>query len=729
MQRLRQLRYAASLVTRALRLGAPAPLTTAERLAMIPLRGLALRAAVDIRWDSHQVPSIEASCDDDLAAGLGVVHGHLRLAQMEAMRRIATGRVAEAIGPAGIAFDHAMRLMGFTRAVPAIAAALPEATRRWLDGFLAGVNHIIAHAPERPYELRLLDVAPEPWTLQDLLAVTRLASADVSWIAFASLLRAQDRMPSATWDALWPQMQAGDRLPWPTVPEEAAVALFRGSNSAVVPADRSATGAGLIASDPHLSVGLPPLWLIAALHAPGLDAVGLMIPGLPAIGLGRNDHIAWGGTSLHAASSELVDVSAEPMTVREEVIQVRGHKPVTLRLRETRFGPVVSDGMLMRSKRPLALRWVGHRASDELTCLLGVMRARDRAGFRAALRPFAVPGQTMLVVEAGAQGRASRVIAAHLPRRPNRPMAALVCPPGEAWALDDLVHAADTDLAKDGAEDGALVSANDQPAPLPVPVGFFFALPERARRLADLLAGPAITAADMRAAQADLLQPRSLALRDALLARLPVPPPRCQAAWAALAAWDGRYDTGSTGALVFEVTVAVIARRMIPRRSLALLTAIWSGRAIVADRVQHAPPDTVAAGLRKAARVLRRFGSWGGVHRLSLRHPLAVLPVVGPWFAEPATAMPGSNDTLNKTGHGLVAGRHRVTFGACARHLSDLSDPDANGIVLLGGQDGWLGSANVADQVALWHAGETITVPLQPGPARAWPHRTVLMPG
>ena len=725
MQKLQQLAVAARVVTRAMRLGRPAPVTTEQRLAMIPLRGLGLQAPVDIRWNSHQVPSIEASCDDDLAAGLGVVHAHLRLAQMEAMRRIATGRVAEVIGPAGIELDFALRLMGFDRAVPAMVAALPDATRRWMESFLAGVNHVIAHAPALPYELRLLDLAPEPWTLAELLTVTRLASADVSWLAFARLVRAQARMPAAAWDALWPQMQAGDTLPWPGRAEEAAVALFRGSNSAVVPADRSASGAGLIASDPHLSIDLPPLWLIAALHAPGLDAVGLMIPGLPAIGLGRNHHIAWGGTSLHAASSELVDVSAEPMTEREATIHVRGRPPVTRRLRETRFGPVVSDGMLMRSKRPVALRWVGHRASDEITCLLGVMRARDRTEFRAALRPFAVPGQTMLVVEAGPQGRASRVIAAHLPRRPNQPMAALVCPPGEAWPLDDLVFAADTDMA----EVGALVSANDQPAPLPVPAGFFFSLPERAGRLRDLLRGPAVTAADMRAAQADLLQPRSLALRDVLLAKLPAPPRQCQAAWTALAAWDGRYDTESAGALVFEATVAAIARRMIPRPTLALLTAIWSGRAIVADRVQHASPDAVAAGLRRAAHLLRRFGSWGAVHRLSLRHPLAALPVVGRWFAEPSAAIPGSNDTLNKTGHGMVVGRHRVTFGACARHLSDLSDPDANGFVLLGGQDGWLGSANLTDQVALWRAGDTITVPLRPGPARAWPHRTALPAG
>ena len=131
--------------------------------------------------------------------------------------------------------------------------------------------------------------------------------------------------------------------------------------------------------------------MIAGLHAPGLDAVGFMIPGLPVIALGRNRAIAWGGTNLHAASSDLVEVSAEPMTERQEVVRVRGRPPVTLTLRETRFGPVVSDGLLFKSRRPMALRWVGHRASDEMSAMLGVMHARSMGRSfapRSAASPF-----------------------------------------------------------------------------------------------------------------------------------------------------------------------------------------------------------------------------------------------------------------------------------------------------------------------------------------------------
>ncbi len=713
-----------SLVARAMRLGPPRPVSVAERLANIPSRGLPVQAPVRIHWDAHQVPSIEASDLGDLAVGLGVVHAHLRLSQIEAMRRIATARVSEAIGRAGIELDRAVLLMDFARAVPGIDSMLPDATRRWAQGFVAGINHVVEQAPERPHEWALLGLAPRPWTVRDLLAVSRLAAADVSWMVFARLLRAQAAFDPRAWDALWPTLQEGDILPVAERPTEAAFGLVRGSNSAAVAASRSGTGAPLIASDPHLSIAQPPLWLIAGLHAPELDAVGLMLPGGPAVARGRSGAMAWGGTSLHAASSELIDVTGEPVGERFETVPVKGAAPVRLRLRQTRFGPMVSDSLLLRSSRPLALRWVGHQPSAELSALLGLMRAESLEQFRAALGGFAVPGQTMVAVEANGERRAGRVIAAHLPRRAGTRMPSLFCAPAQAWALDDLVRATEFEPVPEPL----VASANDRPASASVPVGFFFATPARMRRLRALLEQQTPVSPDvMRAIQQDVLQPGSLALRDALLARYPAPAPRDAPALRALREWDGCYQAHSAGALVFEALSAALARRLIAPARLRLLSAVWSGRAMIAGIIAEAPATALRAALREASRLLRRHGCWGNVHRLRIRHPLAALPLVGRRYRLAEFGAPGSNDTLNKTGHGLVTGRHQVTFGACARHVSDLSDPDNNSFVLLGGQDGWLGSANSSDQVALWRAGAAIPVPLRPEAARGWPHETLLL--
>ena len=128
----------------------------AERLASLPTQGLPIGQPVEIHWNEHLVPFIDARRDSDLAIALGVVHAHLRLAQMELLRRAATGRLSEILGPLAAPLDHALLALDITRAVPAILASLPDATRGWLDAFVSGINHHLASPAPPPFEFRLL---------------------------------------------------------------------------------------------------------------------------------------------------------------------------------------------------------------------------------------------------------------------------------------------------------------------------------------------------------------------------------------------------------------------------------------------------------------------------------------------------------------------------------------------------------------------------------------------
>jgi penicillin amidase len=105
------------------------------------------------------------------------------------------------------------------------------------------------------------------------------------------------------------------------------------------------------------------------------------------------------------------------------------------------------------------------------------------------------------------------------------------------------------------------------------------------------------------------------------------------------------------------------------------------------------------------------------------------VPLLGRRFTYAEWEAEGGNDTLHKTGHETTKTQHDVTFGASARFLTDLSDPDSNQVALLGGQDGWLGSSTFLDMAALWRHGGYVSLPMRPETARAWPHRTVLSPG
>jgi penicillin amidase len=727
----------AGLVARGLLRRSPRPTDLAQRLAMLPLDGWPLRAPVEIAWNDQAVPFISAAHDDDAAVALGAVQAHLRLGQLQVMRRIAQGRVAEMVGPLGIELDRALLLFDFARSVPATIAALAPETRSWAEHFLAGLNHHIDRVTRLPEECRLLGIGREHWGLADLFTVARLASADVTWIVFARLLRAQ-RQLNADWPAvLHALMQDGSAVPSGLQPgqeraEDALAHLARmGSNAAVVGGRRTTNGAALIASDPHLGLGLPNLWLLAGLRAPGLHAVGLMLAGFPFIALGRNRWIAWGGTSLHAASSELVDVRGDDqrITTQYRMIQVRGAGPTRLAMREHSVGPVVSDGMILRNDIALALRWVGHAVSDELGCFLRVMRAPDWDGFQAAFRSFAVPGQTMLF--AAADGRIGHLLAGHLPRRPTTMPSDLISPPDQLWSLDGLSVLSEETAETDPAPD-FYASANERPGRPNFPVGYFFAATDRQARLAELLHGDGrLDLAAMRRLQADVHHPAALALRDRLLAYADAA--SLGKAAAVLAAWDGAYAPDSAGALVFEILLGSLANQLKAARRLRPVADMWTGRALIARAILGTPAAelrlAVRAGLRRAGRQLRRHRNWGGLHRVKLVHPLARLPLLGRRFHFGEMAAPGGNDTLNKTGTGLVRGRHATGFGTCARHISDMSDLDENYFVLFGGQDGWIGSANQTDQAALWRDGRYIRLPMRPeSVAAAHPHRTLLQP-
>jgi penicillin amidase len=714
-----------------------------ERLAMLPRTNLPVERPVAIRWDHHQVPFIEAETDDDLAVALGIVHAHLRLGQLELMRRLGQGRVAAMIGASGIAIDHLLRTLDIGRAVPAIVADMPPATRAWIDAFVRGLNYHLMRVRPLPPEFRLLNLEPEPWTVTDVVTLGRLVSADVNWIIWLQLLKFRN---DNDWPLLWHKLLAADGLScWTNEVTGAAASLPKfafhaGSNSFVVGPSRSATGGALIASDPHLSMGLPNAWLLAAFKSPSYQATGLMIPGLPFVALGRNPWIAWGGTNLHATSSDLVELPAEALTAateREIALTVRWGRNRKIRIRETPWGPIITDvPRLSVSKQPLALRWMGHYPSDEITAMLAINRAQGWAEFQAALDGFAVPGQNMTF--AAASGQIGRAMAARLPHRCGDSQHDIAVPPEFSNGWDAPISSRELPQMVDPAE-AFVASANERPQEGSQFIGQHFSPRDRKRRLDQLLGGADQMSVEAAAQiQRDVHWESALAQCRQILAWLDSPTVsdlklRYRRVIDALARWDGCYDTTSSGALALEILWYHLVRSLIPGRHRAVFGAAWGARGLLWDDVVAADHQQRQRALRRALRESARGTSngetWGSRHRLRLGHPLAVLPAIGRAWRFTDLPSGGTTDTLMKTAHTLTNRRHGIRYGSIARHISDCSQPDRNYFVLLGGQDGWWGSTTFLDQLPLWQRGEYIVVPLQPQTAcRTFQYTTDLTP-
>ena len=388
---------------------------------------------------------------------------------------------------------------------------------------------------------------------------------------------------------------------------------------------------------------------------------------------------------------------------------------------------------------PLALKWTGHDASDEIGAMLAVSRARSFAEFRAAFESFAVPGQNMLYADS--DGNIGQVMAAWLPSREG--------PPADI-ALDTALHDASWGAMRTAADlpysynpdSGYLASANNRPPATPMPVGFFFSREDRVERMAALLeAEAAVGVETLKALQRDVYMASSATLRDLFVARLDALGMTAAAdadgkkAIDRLRNWDGEYRHDSIGAVTFEQF-----RHAFTARFYVLLhgeddgeafASVGRRTALLHEDIAAADEETLraalAAGQQAAIDGLESFADWGEMHRLSLAHPLANVPLIGGRYEFAEAGVGGSSDTLMKTAHETTADRHTVNYGSNARHISDMTDPDENYFVLLGGQDGWFNSTTILDQWELWRRGDYVRVPLTLAGVRAsFPHTLTL---
>ncbi|TSD83933.1 penicillin acylase family protein [Mycobacterium sp. KBS0706] len=732
----------------ALRALAPRPVTAAERLAAFPTSRLPLSRPVDIRWNAHQIPFVEAETDGDLAVALGLVHAHLRGGQIALMKRVAQGRLSEIAGPVARDIDHALRILDYGHAADAVIDRMPADSRAFAEAFVTGVNayHALERAP--PPEFALLGLRHEPYTLRDMWSIGRLAGSDINWLAYFGLLRERGTPGFAEAWARTLKAGANAVTSFASDGQQAALATLltatgrTGSNSVAVAATRSATGGAMIASDPHLSLSLPNLWLVAGMRSPGYRMAGLMVPGMPFVAVGRSLHLAWGGTNMRAASSDLYNVSALPpeeIETRETVIRTRFWRSARRKIRRSRFGPIVSDAKVARS-RPgdtIALRWIGHEPTDEVTALLRASRATTPEEFRAAFAGFGVSAQNMLV--AGADGRIGQIMAATLPVRTRFPPPDPVLDAGDPdthW--QGLVDAPALPWTADPLE-GLLATANNRPTDTTLPVGFFFSADERVRRLYALLRSKErLIPEDLAALQADTVSPDSGALARRLVEAICAAGIGDQAGFLdRLAGWDGDYAAGSAGAPAFEALLHHLVPRVYGADShdaMPRLMAQWNAiTAFLADDLGALAPDrrrqVLAEAVGLAAIDAAPIPSWGEMHRMRVAHILAALPVLGRFFVFGDYPTGGSRETPMKTAHGLVRGRHNATYGSMARHVADMSDPDASWVTLFGGQDGWLGSEGLTDQIPLWRERRSIRLPLRPETvAREFPTLVRLSP-
>ncbi|HYC64936.1 MAG TPA: penicillin acylase family protein, partial [Reyranellaceae bacterium] len=423
-----------------------------------------LKAPVEILRDKNGVPHILAGSLEDAAFGLGFVHAQDRFWQMELLRRLGQGRLAELvpaalIGPAIVDSDRVTRGLGLYRRASESVNALSPAARGIIEAYAAGVNlHINDPDQQFGVELTLVKLLaggryhPEPWRPADSLIWAKLMALglDGNWRAELLRLRLAKRLNEEAIRLLFEPggesrdstlsliAEATNHLDLDRLYRATDVEATRkreASNEWVLSGAHTVSGKPLLANDPHLALGFPGTWYLARLVGPGFDLRGATSPGSPAVILGHNGTIGWGFTTTNADNQDIFVERLDPsdanryvtpdgpraFAVREETIKVLWGDPIKLRVRETRHGPVINDltgksDDITPQGHVLALQAVALGNAD--TSAEGFLRlglANNWEEFLQAARRIQTPMQN--IVYADTQGNIGLISPARIPVR------------------------------------------------------------------------------------------------------------------------------------------------------------------------------------------------------------------------------------------------------------------------------------------------------------------------
>lgn len=727
-----------------------------------------LTEPVTVHFDSWGVPHVEAKNLHDAWFVQGYLHARERFFQMELSRRAAFGRLSELLGKKLVATDLRFRRWGLPAAVGRQRQMLTPEAEGVLAAYASGVNAAILALPtwRLAPECLVVDCQPEPWRVEDTLAVALLLQYSLTWAAGEELQRLEELRAFGRERAVnlwgWLPEQAEAWIP-PEIPGppkspagEPPPPVFSGvgSNNWAVAGSRSVTGAPLLANDPHVAVANPATWYEVHLTAPSLELAGVSVPGAPGVLIGHNRTLAWGITMValddqdlfhlrldQAGTHELFGGRWLPLEVRKELLRVRGEQaPRELLLKRSLHGPVVREG----NGEAYALAWSALAARSPVECFMKLAQADD---VFAGMESFALcesPAMNLLLADR--QGNIAWQVTGRVPKRGKG--AGRLPAPGDdpTWAWQGFEPFQRNPRVVNPAS-GFLATANHDPfaegdaAEEPFPGEF--APPYRVRTIKKALhQRDKWDVAGFAALQTDVQNPQALQLLAALqpfLERSENPAAR------ALLAWDGRMDADSHEALLWAHFLRALVRKvgLDEARAAGLSRSPFTAGVLLRLLAGAVDPRwwddvgtpeaedaaaIIAAALEEAG-VAAANKVWGDEHRVLFAHPLGSLPLLGALFNVGPVPVGGAGPCLAATAYRGQGNDFSVISLPSMRFVADLSDWDNSRLVLTLGQSGHPLGSHARDQLPLWRSGQVRPMPFSPDAvARAAVRTTRFLP-
>jgi penicillin G amidase len=718
-----------------------------------------LSAEVRVWRDAYGVPHIFASSMDDAARALGYMHASERMFQMEILRRVGQGRMAEIRGGDLLGVDKFIRTLGLYREAERSFSALSPWAQKRLEAYAEGVNAFLASHPLPP-EFLLAGDSPEPWKPADSLVIGKIEAYQLSRSYKIKLLRARlsRKLGSEQESWLFPNARPGD--PITTLPTKsdthasgenideelgALTGIGEGaSNEWVIAGSRTLTGKPILANDPHLELSAPILWYLARVVTPAGSVKGATLPGAPVFVLGQNDSIAWGLTTADSNVEDLfvetVDPSSpskymtpdgpKPFDVRVETIRVKGGADVKLVIRATRHGPVLSDisadvADFAGPGKAVALAYTGLGDRDTTAeAFMRVNSARNWGEFLDALRLYQTPTQNF--VYADRAGDIGFLNPGLVPLRKSGEGLAPV--DGASGAFDWTgTIAFDQWPQLHNPKSGFAFNANNADFPddhEPV-FGQDWEENFRARRIQQFFDAIDKHSLDTSAAmQADHL---SLDVKDLqpFIAMIAPPDERARKARAMLLSWNAVMDKDRAEPLIYTAFLKSLHKILIEDRTGLPMNekGPFAAATLVSLMRDHpswcgssgAPDPDCRKALGRAlddglGLLVKRDGAdmtqwrWGAEHKALLQHQVFSHVPLLDRLSDLSVSSSGGFYTLDRGGGSETPSDMPFarTQGGGFRGLYDLADPEKSRFMIATGESGHIFSRHYGDLVPLW---------------------------
>jgi penicillin amidase len=742
-------------------------------------------APLEVYWDRIGIPHVFAQTTADAFVGMGYASGYQRLWQIHLSCLYANGCAASVLGRRFLVQDAVHR----TFDVPAQRLGIPESDGDWIvDAYLEGLNAYVASLPEVPPEFAHAGTEPRPFTRADIASRYRFSSwfQHSSWVEKIYLAQLMTAHGPDYWRNHIRRFSKDDEtlldaLKEPFLRLDPAVARLlvpdvplSGSNNWAVRSSLSASGAPMLATDPHQPFSIPNTFFYVHLSAPGWDAFGASLPGMPYFMMGYNRDLAWGLTTGFIDNYDvyiervrrndtwqyLTPTGWNPVDVREERIDIKNGEAVRIPVHLTRHGPMLEPlvetlgiGTAREDEYRTVVRWtlgMNPTSAGTLSCLPLAKTAEE---FGESLFENDVTPLVNNIICVDRHDDLRRWIVATLPKREG--VTGILPFPGWEARYDFPQSKAADLLVEHNPDKGFALTANNDTMGDggSFPIHNFPTHNARADRIAELLEsairrGELLTPAVFESMQLDLVDVRARETVPEIIKSLSRSvDPDLAPARELLAKWDYSAGSDSAASCLYYPFMEKnwhldFMEQALERENLdvSLIKALGKAcpgliRFRISDFLKGKSPwrkwtglmDEVIAGhIKSTVSLLQEelgdvsHWTWGALHKIHFWHSLRKYTpwnklVIGP------DPIGGSATTLRMARHmgpGLDPLRDsgeppfRVFHGPAFRLIVDLADPDHTKFVIAGGNGGSLDGEHMLDHYPAWLSGDYYTLTL-----------------